>query len=90
MDLAKQREHRRITDAEHCALVHGLYFLRAAFDHPGPALVSVKVAQHELSFPPTIDFEEAKGFGIYMIKTMLNGRGDEILDLAATNLRAFF
>jgi pyruvate dehydrogenase (quinone) len=64
--------------------------LRMALDHPGPALVSVKVAQHELSFPPTIDFEQAKGFGIYMIKAMLNGKADEILDLAATNLRAFF
>lgn len=37
-----------------------------------------------------IDFEQAKGFGIYMIKGMLNGRGDETLDLASTNLRAFF
>jgi pyruvate dehydrogenase (quinone) len=63
--------------------------LGAAFDHAGPALASVKVAKHELSFPPTIDFDEAKGFGIYMIKAMLNGKGDEILDLAATNLRAF-
>ena len=63
--------------------------LRAAFEHPGPALVSVKVARHELSLPPTIDFEEAKGFGIYMIKAMLNGQGSEILDLAKTNLRAF-
>jgi len=42
------------------------------------------------SFPPTIDFELAKGFGIYKIKAMLNGKGDEILDLTATNLRAFF
>jgi hypothetical protein len=25
---------------------------------------------------------------IYMVKAMLNGRGDEILDLAKTNLRA--
>jgi pyruvate dehydrogenase (quinone) len=63
--------------------------LRAAFDHPGPALVSVKVARSELSLPPTIDFEQAKGFGIYLIKAMLNGRGDEILDLAETNLRQF-
>lgn len=62
--------------------------LRAAFAHPGPALVSVKVAKQELSFPPTIDFEQAKGFGIYLVKAMLNGRGDEILDLAKTNLRA--
>ena len=62
--------------------------VRAAFEYPGPALLSVKVARHELSFPPTIDFEQAKGFGIYMIKAMLNGKGDEILDLAKTNLRA--
>jgi pyruvate dehydrogenase (quinone) len=61
--------------------------LRAAFDHPGPALVSVKVSNQELSMPPTIDFEQAKGFGIYLVKAMLNGRGDEILDLAKTNLR---
>jgi two-component sensor histidine kinase len=57
-------------------------------DDPGPALVSVKVAKNELSMPPTIDFEQAKGFGIYLVKAMLNGRGDEILDLAKTNLRA--
>ncbi len=63
--------------------------IRAALDHPGPALLSVKVAKQELSFPPTIDFEQAKGFGIYLVKAMLNGRGNEILDLAKTNLRAF-
>jgi pyruvate dehydrogenase (quinone) len=61
--------------------------LRAALAHPGPALVSVKVANQELSMPPTIDFEQAKGFGIYLVKAMLNHRGDEILDLAKTNLR---
>jgi pyruvate dehydrogenase (quinone) len=64
--------------------------LRAALDHPGPALVSVKVAKQELSLPPTIDFEQAKGFGIYLVKAMLNGRGDEVLDLAKTNLRDLF
>jgi pyruvate dehydrogenase (quinone) len=37
--------------------------------------------------PPTIDFDQAKGFGVYLVKAMLNGRGDEILDLATTNLR---
>jgi pyruvate dehydrogenase (quinone) len=62
--------------------------LRAALAHPGPALVSVKVAKQELSMPPTIDFEQAKGFGIYLVKAMLNHRGDELLDLAKTNLRA--
>jgi pyruvate dehydrogenase (quinone) len=37
--------------------------LRAAFSHPGPALVSVNVARHELSLAPTIEFEQAKGSG---------------------------
>jgi len=64
--------------------------LRAALEYPGPALVSVKVARHELSLPPTIDFEQAKGFGIYLVKAMLNGRGNEIVDLAKTNLRELF
>jgi len=36
--------------------------------------------------PPTITFEEAKGFGLFMLKTVLNGRGGEIEDLARTNL----
>jgi len=64
--------------------------LRDAFNHPGPALVSVKVARQELSLPPSIDFAQAKGFGLYLVKAMLNGRGDEILDLAKTNLRDLF
>ena len=61
--------------------------LRAAFAHPGPALVCVKVARQELSLPPTIDFEQAKGFGLYLIRAMLNGKGDEIVDLIKTNIR---
>jgi pyruvate dehydrogenase (quinone) len=63
--------------------------LKAALDHSGPALVSVKVAKNELALPPTIDFEQAKGFGIYLVKAMFNGRGDEVLDLAKTNWREF-
>jgi pyruvate dehydrogenase (quinone) len=57
-----------------------------ALKHNGPALVEVLVARQELSMPPTITFEEAKGFGIFMLKAVLNGRGDEIIDLARVNL----
>jgi pyruvate dehydrogenase (quinone) len=28
----------------------------------------------------------AKGFSLYMVKAILNGRGDEIVDLARSNL----
>ena len=36
--------------------------------------------------PPTITLEQMKGFSLFMLKAVLNGRGDEIIDLARTNL----
>ncbi len=57
-----------------------------ALKYDGPALVEVQVARQELSMPPTITYEEAKGFGIFVLKAVLNGRGNEIIDLARENL----
>jgi pyruvate dehydrogenase (quinone) len=37
--------------------------------------------------PPTITFEQALGFSLYLIRAVLNGRADEVIDLATTNLR---
>ncbi|KAB7648250.1 ubiquinone-dependent pyruvate dehydrogenase [Polymorphobacter fuscus] len=61
--------------------------LTRAFAHDGPALVAVKTAPQELTLPPSIEARQVKGFSLYMIKAILNGRGDEILELARTNLR---
>ena len=64
--------------------------LRASFEqalsHSGPALVEVIVNRQELSMPPTITAEQAKGFSLYMVRAVLSGRGDEVIDLAKTNL----
>jgi len=57
-----------------------------AFKHDGPALIEVLVSRQELSMPPTITLEQAKGFGLFMAKAVLSGRGDEIIDLARVNL----
>ena len=57
-----------------------------ALKHDGPALVEVHVSRQELSMPPTITYEEAKGFSLFMLQAVLNGRGDEIIDLARVNL----
>jgi pyruvate dehydrogenase (quinone) len=57
-----------------------------ALSHDGPALVDVAVNRQELLIPPDLNFEEVRGFTIYMIKAVLNGRGDEIVDLAKTSL----
>jgi len=60
--------------------------LAAALKHDGPALVEVPVSRQELSMPPTISYEQAKGFSLFMMKAVLNGRADEIIDLASVNL----
>jgi pyruvate dehydrogenase (quinone) len=60
--------------------------LDQALEHNGPALVDVVVNPQELFIPPTINFEQIRGFTLYMIKAVLNGRADEIIDLAKTNL----
>ena len=60
--------------------------LTEALAHDGPALVEVLVNRQELSMPPTISLEQALGFSLYMIRAVLSGRGDEVIDLAKTNL----
>src|SRR5467141_790673 len=57
-----------------------------ALKHDGPALVEVVVDRKELSMPPTITAEQVKGFSLFTLKAVLSGRGDEIIDLARTNL----
>jgi pyruvate dehydrogenase (quinone) len=60
--------------------------IAAAFAHDGPVLVDAVVNRTELSMPPTITLEMAKGFTLYMMKAVMNGRADEVIDLAKTNL----
>jgi pyruvate dehydrogenase (quinone) len=60
--------------------------IQAAIAHEGPVLIDAMVNRLELSMPPKIQLDQAKGFSLYMIRAALNGKGDEILDLARTNL----
>jgi pyruvate dehydrogenase (quinone) len=53
-----------------------------ALAHSGPV-----VAREELAMPPAVTLEMAKGFSLYTRKAILSGRGDEIVELASTNLR---
>jgi pyruvate dehydrogenase (quinone) len=61
--------------------------LQKAFAYPGPALVDVVTSKHELAMPPKVELAQAKGFSLYMLRAILNGRGDEIVELAKTNFR---
>ena len=54
--------------------------------HDGPALLDVVTATQELSMPPTITAEQVKGFSLWVLRAVMSGRGDEVIDLAKTNL----
>ncbi len=60
--------------------------IAAAFAHEGPVLVDAVVNRTELAMPPSVTIEMAKGFTLYMVKAVINGRADEVIDLARTNL----
>jgi pyruvate dehydrogenase (quinone) len=57
-----------------------------ALGHEGPVLVDAVVNRQELSMPPKISAEMVKGFGLFMLKAVFSGRGDQVIDLARTNL----
>ena len=60
--------------------------LREILAHDGPAILDVVTAKHELSMPPTINLAEVKGFSLWAVRAVMSGRGDEVLDVARTNL----
>ena len=60
--------------------------IQEALSHDGPAMVEVLVNRQELSMPPTITAEQVKGFSLYMMRAVLSGKGDEVVDLAKSNL----
>jgi pyruvate dehydrogenase (quinone) len=57
-----------------------------ALAHKGPVLVDAVVSRMVLPIPPSITVEMAKGFTLYMVKAVIGGRGEDLIDLAKTNL----
>ena len=60
--------------------------IATALAHDGPVVIDAVVNRSELAMPPSITVEMAKGFSLYMVKAILSGRGDEVIDLAKSNL----
>jgi pyruvate dehydrogenase (quinone) len=60
--------------------------LAEALSHDGPALIDVVSARQELVMPPQPTLDQARHFSLFLIKAVLNGRADELVDLARANL----
>ncbi|WP_201447173.1 ubiquinone-dependent pyruvate dehydrogenase [Burkholderia gladioli] len=61
--------------------------LKEAFSRPHPVLVDVRIARQEIALPPKIEWAQAKGFSLYMLKAVLNAKGNEVVELATTMFR---
>ncbi|MEH3147416.1 MAG: ubiquinone-dependent pyruvate dehydrogenase [Methylobacterium frigidaeris] len=60
--------------------------IRDVLAHPGPALLDVVTNRQELAMPPKIEAAQMKGFSLYVLRAVINGRGDEIVEIARSNL----
>lgn len=60
--------------------------LQKVLAHDGPALLDVRVNRQELAMPPSLQLNQIVDFNLYLVKAILNGRGDAVLDLAKTNI----
>lgn len=60
--------------------------IKQAFASDEPAIVDIVVNRQELSLPPKISFEQAHGFTLWMLKAVLNHHGNDLIELAKTNL----
>ena len=60
--------------------------ISAALAHDGPVLVDAVVNRMELAMPPKVRLEMAKGFSLYMLKAVLDGRAGDLIELGRSNM----
>jgi thiamine pyrophosphate-dependent acetolactate synthase large subunit-like protein len=51
----------------------------------GPVLMNIHVNPSELSMPPRVELEQAKGFSLYMGRQILDGNLDEVVQTVDSN-----
>jgi pyruvate dehydrogenase (quinone) len=85
-DFAKMAEAAGVLGLKANVPEQVLPMLAQALNHPGPALVEVVVNRQELIVPPSVKLDQVMGFSLFMMKAVINGRGNEVIDLLKTNL----
>lgn len=57
------------------------------FKHNGPAIINIFTDPNALAMPPSINFDQVKGFAQSMAKLMVNGKFADIVDTAKSELK---
>ncbi|NVJ47020.1 MAG: ubiquinone-dependent pyruvate dehydrogenase [Cytophagia bacterium] len=61
--------------------------LSNGFKHKGPAIISIFTDPDALAMPPSITFEQVKGFAKSMSRMMMNGKFAEIVDTTKKDIK---
>jgi pyruvate dehydrogenase (quinone) len=58
-----------------------------AFNLEGPVLVNILTDPYALAMPPKLEFDQLKGYSLFMGKMMLSGRMDEVFKIISSNYK---
>ncbi|WP_445955390.1 thiamine pyrophosphate-dependent enzyme [Yeosuana sp.] len=61
--------------------------LSNGFKHNGPAIINIFTDPNALAMPPSLKFDQVKGFAESMAKLMVNGKFAEIVDTTKSELK---
>ncbi len=61
--------------------------LSSGFKHKGPAIINIFTDPNALAIPPSINWDQMKGFAQSMAKLMVNGNFAEIVDTTKSDLK---
>jgi pyruvate dehydrogenase (quinone) len=61
--------------------------LERAFQQDGPVLITVWTDPNALAMPPKLEFDQMKGYSLYIGKMMLSGRMDEVFNMISSNYK---
>lgn len=61
--------------------------LERALQQDGPALITAWTDPNALAMPPKLEFDQMKGYSLYMGRMMLSGRMDEVFNMISSNYK---
>ena len=95
IDMGTELQNPDFAAMANAAGIHGIRIedpaeleakMAEALAYPGPVLIDAVVERMELAMPPKVTAGMAEGFTLYMLKAVMNGRGDQVVELAKANL----
>ena len=61
--------------------------LHEGLDHDGASIIEVMTVRQELSIPPKISYDQARGFTLWATRSIFSGHGDDVIEVAKSNVR---